>query len=444
MMAKRLPKDPGPAAWNEILPAAEPYPSLGAKTTADWLVVGAGFAGLSAARRLNQIRPGDQIAVLEASRVAHGPAGRNSGVMVDLPHDLASDDYGGTTEVDRIQIQQNRAAIDFAWDAAREYHMPEEAIRRSGKINAAATKKGTRHNRDYAEHLRRLGEPSEFLDARQMQEITGSTFFESGLFTPGTAILQPALYIRSLAAGLVSNRVRIYERSPALSLNRENGTWVARTPDGAVYAPKVILAVNGHAESFGLYAGRLMHVFTYASMTRALTAAEVKRLGGRPNWAATPSDPMGTTVRRISGVGGDRIVIRNRFTFDPLMEVSDARIRDVGRNHDRSFAARFPMLNGVAMEYRWGGRLCLSWNNVPAFGEVEDGLYAACCQNGLGTTKGTFGGMMAAELAAGQKSDALDTILNQDGPRKLPPAPLSTIGATAQIRYREWMAGREL
>jgi len=153
---------------------------------------------------------------------------------------------------------------------------------------------------------------------------------------------------------------------------------------------------------------------------------------------------MGTTVRRISGIGGDRIVIRNRFTFDPMMEVSDTRIRDVGRNHDRSFASRFPMLKGVDMEYRWGGRLCLSWNGVPAFGEVKEDLYAACCQNGLGTTKGTFGGMMAAELATGLKSDSLSSILDQDAPKRLPPAPLASIGATAQIRYREWMAGREL
>ena len=75
----------------------------------------------------------------------------------------------------------------------------------------------------------------------------------------------------------------------------------------------MILAVNGHAESFGYFERRLMHVFTYASMTRALTVDEVARLGGAPIWGATPADPMGTTVRRISGVGGDRIVIRNRF-----------------------------------------------------------------------------------------------------------------------------------
>ena len=77
--------DPGPAAWDELLPAVEPRPPLEEKTTVDWLVIGAGFTGLSAARRLSELHPADSVAVLEASGVAHGPAGRNSGFMIDVP-----------------------------------------------------------------------------------------------------------------------------------------------------------------------------------------------------------------------------------------------------------------------------------------------------------------------------------------------------------------------
>jgi len=178
-------------------------------------------------------------------------------------------------------------------------------------------------------------------------------------------------------------------------------------------------------------------------MTRALTADEVKRLGGEPRWGVLPADPMGTTVRRISGTGGDRIVVRNRFTYDPGMEVSDVRIRAVGHDHDASFAARFPMLAGVEMEYRWGGRLCLSWNGVPAFGEIEDGLYSACCQNGLGTSKGTLAGMLAAELAAQGNSPLVAKMLAFAPPRRLPPEPFAWLGANAHIRWEEWKAGAE-
>jgi glycine/D-amino acid oxidase-like deaminating enzyme len=440
----RLPVDPGRSGWNEILPPLPPAQPLADRLSADWLVIGAGFAGLAAARRLSLLAPGDRIVVLEARRIAEGPAGRNSGFMIDLPHHLASTDYAGALEADRAAIAANRAAIGFATETAAAFGIGTDALDPAGKINAAATEKGLAANAAYALHLSRLGEPHRLLDAAEMRSITGTDYYRGGLFTPGTVILQPALFVRSVANGLRSNRVQIFEGSPVQAMERRAGSWVATTPAGTVAAPRAILAVNGHAESFGFFTGRLLHVFTYASMTRALTPAEAARLGGRARWGVTPSDPMGTTVRRISTPGGDRIVVRNRFTCDPSMEVGPSRIARVARDHDRAFGARFPALSGVEMAYRWGGRLCLSRNDVPAFGEVDDGLFAACCQNGLGTAKGTLAGMLAADLAAGRRSDLLDRMVAGPAPQRLPPPPFARIGATAVIRWGEFRAGGEL
>lgn len=438
----RLPKDPGPAAWNALLPPPPPPRVLEDRITADWLVIGAGWAGLAAARRLSQLRAGDRIVVLEASRVGEGPNGRNSGFMIDLPHDIAADGYAGAVEADRQQTEMNRAAIAFNAEAAAEYGMSAEAFAPVGKINAAATGKGMAKNAAYARHLTALGEPCRVLDEADMKALTGIDYYLGGVHTPGAAMVQPAMFVRAMAVGLAP-LVDIRELSPVTALARDSAVWRAETPKGAVSAPRVILAVNGHAESFGYFRRRLMHVFTYASMTRALTADEVRRLGGEPRWGVLPADPMGTTVRRISGTGGDRVVVRNRFTYDPGMEVSDARIRAVARDHDASFAARFPMLSGVGMEYRWGGRLCLSWNGVPAFGEIEHGLYSACCQNGLGTSKGTLAGMLAAELAAQGNSPLVAKMLAFDQPRRLPPEPFAWLGANAKIRWEEMRAGAE-
>lgn len=442
MEVSRLPKDPGPAAWNRLLADPAPPTPLEESATADWLVIGAGFAGLAAARRLSLTCPGDRITVLDATRVAEGPAGRNSGFMIDLPHDLSSAGYAGDLEADRARIEDNRMAIGFAEEMVAAFGLPEEAFRRSGKINAAATPKGLQTNARFAAHLTKLGEGHETLDVEAMRDLTGIDHYLQGLFTPGAAIIQPAMFVRGVAGGLRSNRVTIHEMSPVIRLERA-GDWVATTDRGRVTAPRVILAVNGHLNSFGFETGRLMHVFTYASMTRSLTSDEVARLGGAKDWGVLPADPQGTTVRRISGQGGDRIVIRNRFTFDPSMEVDEARIARVGRDHDRSFAARFPMLESVGMEYRWGGRLCLSLNDVQVVREVEDGLYAACCQNGLGTVRGTLAGMLAADLATGASSPALERMLAAEPPRRLPPQPLASLGANLRLRWGARRAGRE-
>ena len=439
------PQNPGPAAWSAILPDAGNFSRLAENRTAEWLVIGAGFAGLSAARRLQSALPDDRVVVLDAVRVAEGPAGRNSGFMIDLPHDLASGGYGGNANADRRTISQNRAAIAFARQAAEELGIPPAAFRLAGKINAAAGERGTAHNRRYAAHLSALGEPHETLDARQMRAVVGTDYYAGGIFTPGTALLQPALYIRSLAARLESGRLRVFENSPVVALSRTGGTWRANTPDGAISAPRVILAVNGGLEDFGFFRRRLIHVFLYASMTRVLTAGESRELGGEPDWGLTPADPMGSTVRRVAGeADGGRILIRNRAAYAPSARPSDRASRRAWASHDRGFAARFPALKGVAMEHRWGGRLCLSLNGAAAFGEVEAGVFSACCQNGLGLAKGTLHGIAAADLAMGRTSELLDQLAAAPPPPRLPPEPFAAWGAAFKIRRGEWAAGREL
>jgi glycine/D-amino acid oxidase-like deaminating enzyme len=364
--------------------------------------------------------------------------------MIDLPHDLASDNYSGSNDSDRQVIGMNRAAIAFAAEAAEELGMPAEAFAKVGKVNGASTEKGTRHLDDYARHLKGLAEPFELFDEKAMLALTGTSFYRQGLFTPGAAMAQPAMFVRAVAAGVLDAGLALYEQSPVTGLGRIDKSWCATTPKGAVTAPKVILAVNGHAESFGFFERRLMHVFTYASMSRALAEDEVRKLGGKTRWGILPADPMGTTVRRIDGTGGHRIVIRNRFTYDPSMTVDDRRLSTMAVSHDRSFDARFPSLKGIDMAYRWGGRLCLSRNNVPAFGEIEDNLFSACCQNGLGTTKGTLAGLLAAELAVNTNNPMLESMLAHEQPSRLPPEPMAWIGANAVMRWKEWRAGNEL
>ena len=103
----------------ERLRTSRPAIELSENTSADWLVIGAGFAGLAAAKRLSQLRPEDRIVLLEQAG-RRGPRGRNSGFMIDLPHDLQSEDYAGSLEADRKQTWANRLAIDFAAQMAAD------------------------------------------------------------------------------------------------------------------------------------------------------------------------------------------------------------------------------------------------------------------------------------------------------------------------------------
>ena len=445
----KLPKNPGNTGWKEILPKRKVNPKLSDHLNADYLIIGGGFAGLSAARRLIQIDDKAKIALLEACEISEGPAGRNSGFMIDLPHNLASDDYVGSLDKDREQTLINRSAIKFAKNASEEYDMSPEAIQLVGKTNAAATPKGMNFNTEYAKHLDKTSESYKMLDSQEMKDLTGIDYYLNGLWTPGTAMLQPALYIQSLADGLFkSPNTTIYENSPVISLEEEGmhdgqKVWKAKTSLGSMSSPKVILAVNGLVEKFGYFQNRLMTIFTYSSLSRELTLDESNMLGGSQEWGLTSADAMGSSVRRISGIGGNRILVRNRWSYNPSMEASDSFMSASANSHNESFKARFPMLDKVSMDYSWGGRLCLSLNNVFAQGEVDEGIYSACCQNGLGTAKGTAIGVITAEKITGTVNSLIPDFVDEEAPKKLMPKPFMWFGVNSYMRWKELMAGKE-
>lgn len=442
--AVRIPVFNGPAGWRVILPPAAPRARLEGAHGCDVAIIGAGFAGLSAARRLKQIDPSLDVAVLDAARISESSAGRNSGFMIDLPHELTSSDYAGSDGHDRQLTALNRQAIQFAAEAVEEYDIPRGWFQRAGKINGAASSTGMAGNVSYAGHLREMGEAHELLDAQQMREITGSGYYRNGLYTPGTAMIQPAGYVQGVAAGLERAGVRIFENSAVLSIESENQGWRVSSAKGELVAQKIIMANNGHLESFGFKRGRLMHIMLNACMTEELSSEAIRALGGRECWGVTPSDPMGTTVRRIGPAqGGHRIVIRQGGYYRPGMQTTARDLSRVSRHMRQKFDARFPMLKHVRFEYSWSGHLCLSRNAVSVMRELEPGLYAACVQNGLGTARGTLTAIGAAELACGRKSPVTEFFTAEDEPSRLPPHPFDTIGANAYMRLKEWQAKLE-
>ncbi|TBC91672.1 FAD-binding oxidoreductase (plasmid) [Rhizobium leguminosarum] len=439
-VASRLPKRAGVSGWVAMLAPRTPRPALTGPVIADVAIIGGGFAGLSAARRISRLDPAARVAVLEAGVVGEGPAGANSGFIIDLPHEVSTDDFSGESEARfRQSVLIQRSAIALATEMAAENGWGKEVFDPCGRYSVAISAEGDKHLDDYAQQLTNMGEDHRLLSAGEIDAVTGSPVYTSGLFMPGTIIVQPAAYIRGVADCL-KEPVTLFERTPVLSFERLGTSWLVKTQQGSVQAAKIIMANNGHVESFGFFPGRLLHVFTYASLTEAF---DPSRLGGERKWAATPALPMGTTVRRISTGAGDRILVRSRYSYNPSIAVSDAAIQRAGRLHDGKFSKRFPTLGGVGMQYRWAGAMALTRNHVPAFGEIERGVFAACGCNGLGASNSTASGIAAAELALGHDSELGRVYARLAAPTALPPQAFTTIGAKIHLAYREWSAGSE-
>jgi len=138
-----------------------------------------------------------------------------------------------------------------------------------------------------------------------------------------------------------------------------------------------------------------------------------------------------------------RILIRQNIEFCPGMRRSHEQRRRVHRDHKRLFDQRFPMLPRVEMEFTWTGFVCLARNGSPGFGKVAANVYAAVCQNAMGVTKGTIGGILAADMACGVDNELIGYMESLGTPDRLPPRPLLDIGVRSKLAWELWRARAE-
>ena len=70
-------------AWINDLNIRNNIKTLDSNKDCEWLIIGAGYTGLSAARKLGQLHPNQKIILVDAQLAGEGASGRNSGYLVD-------------------------------------------------------------------------------------------------------------------------------------------------------------------------------------------------------------------------------------------------------------------------------------------------------------------------------------------------------------------------
>ncbi len=432
-----LPADDRSNGWSRILPRRTPKPSLEGTVDAEWLVVGAGFAGLAAARRLAGNAPGDGIVLVEAGECGENASGRNSGFAIGIPH---------TVSLGLAELQQANRDLRLARAGVCELSAQVEANRidcgwsRAGKYHVAVTPAGAEAMLlPYSEVLERLGIEHRMVGTEALGSTLGTRHFHSALFTPETVLMNPAALTRGLADSLPAN-VRLYENSPVIDFD-PGETIRCRTPGGKVRARRMILAANGFSEGFGVLRSRFFHLALHASLTRPLSDTEHADLGALSPWGLTPANGYGGVTMRYTD--DRRILFRHGIDLAPDRQSSATRLKRSVRRQRALFEQRFPELSNVAFEHSWTGFVCMSRNGAPAFGRLGRNLWVAACQNGVGVAKGTIGGVLIADHAAGRENPLVEDMESLGQPSRLPPWPLDRIGILARIQFEIWRNRQE-
>jgi glycine/D-amino acid oxidase-like deaminating enzyme len=424
--------------WSRILPPRAPKVPLAGSQTADWVVIGGGYAGLAAARRLAENRPDDEIILLEAGEIGENASGRNSGFAIDLPHVVGSN-------MEELEGSHRYMALARAAVAYHETQIDRYAIdcdwSRPGKYQTASSDAGVRDFLEpFARELEALDEPYTWIDKTDLDRRLGTSHFKAAVYTPGCRLLNPAALVRGLADNMPEN-VTVCENSPVTGLDTGAGIK-ATTSAGEVSAAKLFLGVNAFADKFGFYQRKLLPFAANASLSRQLTAAERDALGCEDNWGVTPANAFASITMRFTN--DHRILIRNNIYYNPAMRETAAYQAEIAHRHKRLFDERFPMLPDVNMEYTWTGFICLSQNGAPGFGRLAGNVYTSVCQNAIGVTKGTAGGMLAADMACGVDNELIGFMQSLGEPDRLPIQPFLGIGVRARLAWELWTARNEV
>lgn len=378
-----------PLWWNGLPTAPgrnDPPPA-----TTDVAVIGGGYTGLAAARAL--ARSGARVVVLERESIGWGASGRNGGMVLlgyktDLP-DL----------VRRLGLERTRRLFEDSLQAIAfvESLIQGEGIacdwRRAGHVTLAAKPAhvarleaaGSQLERDFGHHTELLGPD------RLMEEL-GSRRYFGGLLDPVAGAVQPAAYVRGLAAAAERAGARLAERAGVVSLLRAGGRFQLATTRGGISAHDVLVATNGYTGRLVPWlARRVVPVGSFIIATERLAADLRQRL--------VPRDRMLSDTKhllyyfRLSPDG--RMVFGGRAAFVPTA---------VARSRDLLHAGMievFPELARCRIEFAWGGTLGFTLDQMPHVGR-RDGVAFALGYGGHGVAMATWLGDQVGRAMAGQ------------------------------------------
>jgi len=403
-----------------------PHASFEGTAICDVAIVGAGFAGLSAAIELAM--RGMRVRVLEARRIGSGASGRNGGqVLAGLACDMgvierqlgaerARQVWGMTTEALAL-IANRRGAITAATG--------EDCDWRPGALNVAIRPHQLRTLRQsHADLVERYGHSAlRWIDGADLGAWLGSRRYLAGSYDPSGGHLHPlryALGLGELAARLgvvFHENTRVlametatianspmtgeqFERSGVFLAGERGGTLI-RTGRGMLRARHVLLAGNATLNSFGIdaqrgqlapkLAARVMPVGTYIVATEPLGRERAEAL--IPSDAAVCDNSFVLDYYRRSA--------DHRLLFGGRVSYSGHTPTDLPASMQARIATVFPQIAGVGLDYLWGGFVDITMNRAPDFGRLAPNVYYVQGFSGHGVALAGMAGKLVAEAIAG-------------------------------------------
>lgn len=361
---------------------------------ADVAVIGSGYTGLAAARRL--ARAGASVVVLEKETIGWGASSRNGGqVLTGLKLGASALLARFGRERAREMFGASLRAIDFVEALVAEERI-ECGFRRSGHLDAAFKPAHfDRFARERDLFAGEFGHELRLVPRAEQRGELGSDYYHGLLVDPRSACLHPARYVRGLAEASARAGAILREKSPASEVRREGAGFRLETPRGRLVVRDVLVATNGYADrASGAIRRRVVPVGSYIVATAPL-APELQDLL-LPRRRVVFDSKHFLFYFRLSDDG--RLLFGGRAQFLPSTPASTRSSAAILR---RALVEVFPELRDTPLEYAWSGNVCFTLDLLPRAGRL-DGIHYALGYGGHGVAMASYlGDLMAGTILGG-------------------------------------------
>jgi len=425
-------------SWVNDLNPRTNIQTLSSDLRCEWLVVGAGYTGLSAARKLGQLYPNQKILLVDAQLAGEGASSRNSGYLVDttlndgFTSNKGLENYKKKTDIYKLGIEAVKKFI--------KEHQVDCDWNECGKYFASSKEKDKKNLENFSKTLSKLGFEHEILFNKDLKKKLGTNFYNIALYTKGGILLHPGKLVRAMIDTLPEN-VNLYENSFLLNWKKLNGIINCDFKNGSINTKKIIFATNGFLKSLGIKKNYNFPITLTASMTRPLTDEEFKSIGEPKEWGVLPIRPMGATIRMTKD---KRILIRNTAEVHNPYKMSKLDLDKRSIKQKIGIKKRFPQLPDDIIQSTWSGIVSRTRNSSQIFEKLDDNIFVAGCYNGSGIGVGTLFGEQIAIKASNENTREIETIESRSKPTWLPPQPFLNLGIKTRLLYERIRARSEI
>ncbi len=425
-------------SWINDLNPRSNFQILSYNLNGEWLIIGAGYTGLSAARKLGQLYPNQKIILADAQLAGEGASSRNSGYLVDT---TLNDGFNSNKELENYKKKADiyKLGIEAVKRFIKE-HQVDCDWNECGKYFASSKEEDKKILENFSDTLFKLGFEHNLLSNKDLKKRLGTNFYNIALHTKGGILLHPGKLVRAMVDTLPEN-VSLYENSSLLNWKKVNDTIICNFKNGSVKTKKIIFATNGFLKSLGIKKSYNFPLTLTASMTRSLTEKEFKSIGEPNEWGVLPVRPMGATIRMTKD---KRILIRNTAEVHNPYKMSKSDLNKRSINQKIGIKKRFPQLPDDIIKSTWSGIVSRTRNSSQIFEKIDDNIFAAGCYNGSGIGVGTLFGEQIAIKASNENSMEIKTIEAIKKPTKLPPETILNLGIQLKLFFERIRAKSEI